>query len=134
MLTSPLLWWGVGFFGKMVIWADRLTLTEDGVFARLRGRERSWTWNQIADAKVRYAGRGPERLFLVLKEPDPDEVRRIARLPAWLPKKDPREIFLDEMWKPKALLTSGGGAACDAIKAILDKRRTRQPMTAQASG
>jgi hypothetical protein len=112
---------GVKLFGTWTIWPDRLCLTEDGVFARLRGRERRWSWDMIADARVRLEGTRYERLELILKEPDPEQVRRLARLP-WTRKRDPRILWLDDMWKPTGLLTTGDQSIRNTLRAVLEKR------------
>jgi hypothetical protein len=66
-------------------------------------------------------GTNQEMLQLILKNPDPDAERRAARLP-WAKKRDPRIVWLNDMWKPTALLTTGDMAVRNAILAVLKKR------------
>lgn len=112
---------GVKLFVGWTIWPDRLCLAEDGIFARLRGREQRWSWDMITDARVRLEGTRYEKLELVLKDPDPEQVRRLARLP-WTRKRDPRIIWLDDMWKPAGLLTTGDQSIRNTIRAVLEAR------------
>lgn len=132
LLLSLLCWWGAKRYGTLAALPDVLRLTKDGISVRLRGRSRNWRWDQVADAKVVFAGRDNELLLLLLKEPDPDEVQRLQRLPSWLRRKDPRHVWLGGMWKPNALLGTGCMAVRDAIRAGLAARC--QPTTAQLSG
>lgn len=105
-------------FGMGAVLPDRMILSETGIWCRVCGCIRHWSWAQVRDANA--GARGP--LMLLLWQDDPGRAKWLRRLP-W--KTNAYTIPLGFLWKPPKSSWSGEGAIAVAINAVLAARRVK---------
>lgn len=119
LLLWGFLWcFGVKLFGTQALWPNRLTVDSKGVRGRVDGRDRQWSWDEIADVDIFGLKPDTADVRLLLRHDDPGLVRHFQRL-RWLPwarKVNLRRVSLGCQWKPVALEMSGQQAVYQAIR------------------
>lgn len=115
--TAALSWGAYSYVVRMLL-PDMLTLSTEGLWCRVGGKIRQWSWPEIADAKVFFTGRSPP-VVLVLQQNE----RGVSP-----------QVLLGNMWPPLSSRGSAERDMVDVIRAVLAQRNGGQPITAQPSG
>jgi hypothetical protein len=126
LLATVIFAWVARAYVIRVFLPDIITLSLSGIWCRVGGRIRQWSWDEVEDARLAMTWRMPP-VVLVLRRDDPTGKK-------WWRRENGREVLLGNLWKTSSLLRAPEQDIVDAIRALLAQSRSGQPIKTQLSG